>query len=193
MTTSARLPPRLVTVLITLACVVLAAVGIRVSEPDDNFQVVRGTVGAPVSLNEGEVMVSDVRVGDSLFEDGDVTSRTAGMFVAVHVTGAAPDREKLVLGSARLLSGDRVYLPYTLTNLTVVPGFQTSLDLVFEVDPAGIEGLTLELWRGEVVVGYHQRVRVPLGFTRRSLADWRNQAHRPIVEPEIYGETSVIG
>jgi hypothetical protein len=146
MRTSRRLPPRLLTALITIGCVVLAAIGLRVSEPNDNFQVVRGRLGAPVAVNEGEVSVADLRVGNALLQNGVVTYRTAGMFVVVDVTAAAPDREALVLGSARLLSGDRVYLPYTtLTSLSAVPGFQSSSDLVFEVDPTRIDGLTLEL------------------------------------------------
>jgi hypothetical protein len=184
----------LVTTLITVGCVVLAAIGLKVSEAADDFQVVRGRLGTPVAVNEGDVTVADPRVGNALLQDGEVTYRTAGMFVAVNVTVAAPDRDSLMLGSPRLLSGDRVYLPYTsLSSLSAVPGFQSSLDFVFEVDPNRIDALTLELGRGEIVAGHHQRVRVPLGVTRRNAEELRRAASQPIVDPQTSSRTRVIG
>jgi hypothetical protein len=181
------------TALVTVGCVVLAAIGLRVSEAEDNFQVVRGTLGAPVVVNEGDVTVADLRVGDALVQNGDVTYETSGMFVSVSVTVAAPGHHSLVVGSARLLSGDRVYLPFTtLSSLSAVPGFKSSMDFVFEVDPVRIDALTLELWRGEIVSGYHQRVRVPLGVTGDNAEELRSRAHQPIMEPQTNSETSVI-
>jgi hypothetical protein len=66
------------------------------------------------------------------------------------------------------------------------------MDFVFELDPARIDGLTLELWRGEIVMGYHQRVRVPLGVTGDNADQLRSSAQRPIVEPQTNRETWVI-
>jgi hypothetical protein len=193
MTTRSRLRARAVTTAITLACVVLAAVGLRLSERDDNFQVVRGTLGSPAVVNEGTVTVDDVRVGGSLVEGGEVTSRTPGMFVVVNVTAAATGSDSLVLGRSQLLSGDRVYHSYSaLSTISAVPGFQTRVDLVFEVDPNRIDNLTIELWRNEIVSGYHQRVRVPLRITPRNADQWRTRAHRLITEPETRPTTRVI-
>lgn len=184
---------RLVTLAIVLGCVVLATVGIRVSERDEGFQVVRAKLGSTVSINEGEVTVDNVRVGDRLFEDGAVTDQTPGMFVVVQVTAAATRSDSLVLSQSQLLSGDRVYKVYSaLSNITVVPGFETEQDLVFEVDPQRIDGLTLEMWRLEVVSGYHQRVRVPLGISSRNADDWRAEGHRLIGGPDTAGTTRVI-
>jgi hypothetical protein len=184
---------RLVTLAIVLGCVVLATVGIRFTDRQEGFQVVRAKLGSTVSINEGEVSVDNVRVGDRLFEDGAVTDRTPGMFVVVQVTAAATGSESLVLSESQLLSGDRVYKVYSaLSNITVVPGFQTKQDLVYEVDPHRIDGLTVELWRLEVVSGYHQRVRVPLGISSRNADDWRAEGHRLIGEPDTAGTTRVI-
>jgi hypothetical protein len=69
--------------------------------------------------------------------------------------------------------------------MDVVPGFQTTMDFVFEVNPDKINGLTVELWRGEIVVGYHQRVQVPLRITAGNAAQWRAAAQRPITEPQV--------
>ena len=49
-------------------------------------------------------------------------------------------------------------------------------DIVFEVDPSRVEGLTLEMWRNEVISGYQQRVRIPLGITAANANQWRDAA-----------------
>jgi hypothetical protein len=183
---------RVLPVLVALGCVLLAAVALRVSEPGD-FQVVRGPLGQTVTVNEGEVTVEQLQVGDALLERGDIAARTPGMFVVVHVVGAATGPDTLRLTASRLTSGDRSYLPYaTLSGVTAVPGFQTAVDLVFEVDPARIDGLTLELWQNEVVSGYQQRVQVPLGVTRSTADQLRRQAHVPVVEPDVNGTTTAL-
>ena len=45
------------------------------------------------------------------------------------------------------------YKTYGLTSVFAAPGFKTSTDSVLEVDPARIEGLTLEMWRDRVISG----------------------------------------
>jgi hypothetical protein len=183
---------RLLTVLVTLGCVVLATIGIRVSDTDDNFQLVRGRVGRAVSINEGSVTVDDLRVGRSLVQDKDVVS-TPGLFVAVRVTASAPGKDQLVLGSSQLSSGDRVYLPYSsASTISVDPGFSMKKDLLYEVDPNRIDDLTLDLWQGEIVVGYHQRIRIPLGVTHRNAGEVRASAQHPIVQPNVNGSSSAI-
>ena len=54
---------------------------------------------------------------------------------------------------ARLLSGDvRLRELQIAAGVTAQPGFQTSVDTVFEVDPAQIDDLTIEMWaeRGDL-------------------------------------------
>jgi hypothetical protein len=60
--------------------------------------------------------------------------------------------------------------------LTVDPGFETSVDIVFEVDPARIDGLTLEIWPSEFISSYQQRVRIDLGITTANAEQWRTAA-----------------
>jgi hypothetical protein len=82
---------KLVPILAAIALVGLAAAGLRLSEPaeEKNFEVINGVVGHPVKINNGEVTVTQVRVGTALKRFGEIQDRTDGMFVAVSVTGAA--------------------------------------------------------------------------------------------------------
>jgi hypothetical protein len=83
----------------------------------------------------------------------------------------------LKLTSAQLLSKQVRYDSYqALGGLIASPGFQTSLDLVFEVDPAQIDDLTVEMWPNEVITGYQERARVKLGITADNAEQWRATA-----------------
>lgn len=193
MSPSRPVSSKLLAFLVLLACVVVSAAGIGVSEAPENFEVMRGTIGHPVSINGGEVIVDHVRVGSSLVVNGAVKYRTPGMFVAARVTAAAPGAKRLVLGSAQLTRGDRTYLPYSaLTRLHVDPGFESTQDYIFEVDPSRIDGLSIELWEGEIVSGYHQRVTVPVGITTRNAGQLRIVGRQPISEPQIYASTRAL-
>ncbi|MET0693508.1 MAG: hypothetical protein ABWY56_06230 [Propionibacteriaceae bacterium] len=190
--TSAR-RSKLVAGLITLACVVLATIGLRASEDPNDFQLVDGTLGQTVVLNEGEVVVDDVQVGNALLTNGDISASTPGMFVVVSVTVSAPGRDRLLINTSELTSGDRTYKTYSsLDSISAVPGFESTGDLVYEVDPKRIDDLTIDLWNAEVVHGYYQRVRVPLGITARNADAFRARAGVPIVEPILSPTTRVI-
>jgi hypothetical protein len=167
---------KLAGVLAAIALVAVSAVGLRLSDPKGTVDMVSGVLGKPVTINDGELSVDRVRVGTVLTQNDEVRDRTAGMFVAVAVTGAATGPRELSLGSAELVSKDVHYKTYGLTSLVAAPGFKTSTDIVFEVDPARIEGLTLEMWRNEVISGYQQRVRIPLGITAANANQWRDAA-----------------
>jgi hypothetical protein len=167
---------KLAGVLAAVALVAVSAVGLRLSDPKGTVDMVSGVLGKPVTINDGELSVDRVRVGTVLTQNDEVRDRTAGMFVAVAVTGAATGPRELSLGSAELVSKDVHYKTYGLTSLVAAPGFKTSTDIVFEVDPARIEGLTLEMWRNEVISGYQQRVRIPLGITAANANQWRDAA-----------------
>lgn len=167
---------KLAGVVAAIALVAVSAVGLRLSDPKGTVDMVSGVLGKPVTINDGELSVDRVRVGTVLTQNDEVRDRTAGMFVAVAVTGAATGPRELSLGSAELVSKDVHYKTYGLTSLVAAPGFKTSTDIVFEVDPARIEGLTLEMWRNEVISGYQQRVRIPLGITAANANQWRDAA-----------------
>ena len=172
-----RIPSsKLAGVLAAVALVAVSAVGLRLSDPKGTVDMVGGVPGKPVTFNDGELSVDRVRVGTVLTQNDEVRDRSAGMFVAVAVTGAATGPRELSLGSAELVSKDVHYKTYGLTSVFAAPGFKTSMDIVFEVDPARIEGLTLEMWRNEVISGYQQRVRIPLGITAANANQWRDAA-----------------
>jgi hypothetical protein len=176
---------RVVPIVVAIALVGLSAAGLRLSEPPEetNFEVINGVFGKPVKVNNGEVTVTQVKVGTALKQYGEVRDRTNGMFVAVSVTGAATGPKKLELQAARLLSGDVRYEGYQLgAGLSADPGFQTSVESVFEVDPAQIDGLTLEMGSNEILHGYQERVRIRLGVTPANAEQWRAAA-QGVLEP----------
>ena len=180
---------KLAGVLAAAALVTVSAIGLRLSDPKDTFQAVTGTPGQPVASNTGELTVTGVEVGTVLVEYHEVRDRTVGMFVAVAVTGAATGQKQFNLASAELISKDVHYNSYRLTPVTAPPGFQTNTDILFEVDPARIDGLTLQMWPNEILSGYQQRIRIPLGVTAANAAQWRAAArdHAIEVAPNVTG------
>ena len=118
---------KVVGVLVAIALVGISAVGLRLSEPEEKrFEVIRGVPGNPVQINDGELTVTQIRVGTVLVEYDQIQDRTAGMFVAVSVSGAATGPNPLRLGTAQLSSKQVRYASYRITaGVTAEPGFQT--------------------------------------------------------------------
>lgn len=184
---------RLVALLTAIVCVAVAAAGLRASQAGPEFDVVRGVLGRPVTTEDGTLTVDDVRVGTALARQGTVTGRTPGLFVVVRVSAAATgDRDQVVTDSRLLARGDRVYAPYTDTAVRAAPGFATSVDQVFEVDPHAMSDLTVELWRAEIVHGYQQRVQVHLGITAANAAAWGDAGVEQVLEPDTLGTSRVL-
>lgn len=169
---------KLVGVLAAIALIVLSAVGLQLSEPEGKkFQVISGVPGETIKVNNGEVTVTRVRVGTFLIERDEISDRTPGMFVVVTVTAAATGPKDLKLTEAQLLSKQVRYDEYeTLGGLIATPGFQISSDAVFEVDPAQIDDLTLEMWPRESISGYQEHVRITLDITADNAEQWRSAA-----------------
>jgi hypothetical protein len=141
--TLARSKP--VGILAAIALVVLSAVGLRLSDPDDNFQVINGVAGVGVKINNGEITVSRVTVGTFFIEYGKISDRTPGMFIAVTVSEAATGSKRLETSEARLLGKDVRYDSYQIMGiLTVDPGFETSVDMSSRSTPLGLTALR---WR----------------------------------------------
>jgi hypothetical protein len=131
----------------------------------------------------GFLAISQVKVGTALKQFGEIKDRTDGIFVAITMTGAATGPKPLELAAARLLSGDVRYEGYQLSaGVTAQPGFQTTVDSVFEVDPAQMDDLIVELGSNEVLHGHQQRVRIKLALRPASAEQWRAAA-RGVLEP----------
>jgi hypothetical protein len=175
---------RWVGVLAAIALVAISSIGLRLSDPEEQrFQVVNGVVGEPVKVNNGEVTVTQLRVGTILKQFGQIQDGTDGMFMVIRVTGAATGPKPLELNAARLLSGDFRYEGYqSSSGVHAEPGFETSVDVVFEVAPAYIDDLTLEIGSNEILRGYQQRVRIKLGITPANAEQWRTTA-KGLIEP----------
>lgn len=186
---------RVVAVLVAIACFAVAAIGLRVSDPGDDFRVLKAEVGQTVSLAGGELTVDEVEVGSALSVRNEVTARTTGMFVVVRVRWANPDSaENVGVGAARLLTKDRTYLAYGSDDrVSSAPGFENTVDFQFEVDPAQIDGLTLEMWDSGVLIAYHDQARFQLGITRTNADAWRTAAKDRVLPVLASSETKALG
>ena len=175
---------RVIRLLVAIVLVALAAVGLRLSEDEDNFKVVRGVLGEAAPISGGTVTASQVRVGTALVEFDEVSARTPGLFVVVRVQIAATGTRLLPTFDARVLSGDRRYQTFNFFGPgKTEPGLAASVDAVFEVDPATIDDLTLELYPVELVSGFTERVQIHLGITHDNADQWRAAGRDQFVEP----------
>ena len=171
-------------ILLAVLSVAVMAAALRVSQDRLDFAVVEADAGQRVDIRGGHLSAGNVRVGTRLTREATVRSETSGIFVVVEVRLAATGNRDLSLGSAQLLTRDGyTYTTYESSLLKAVSGFQAVNDVVFEVDPAHIDDLTIQLWESELVAGYQQRNRIHLGITPGNAAQWRAAATDRGVEP----------
>lgn len=183
---------RLVAVLLTLACMAVAGIALRLTENSPEYQTVRGLPGHAVRLRGGAVVtVGSPSVGRALLGDGKVVVRTAGVYVLVPLTIEAT-QTKATLSEAKLVSGNRTYKPFGLFSIDCPAGFRCVDAALFEVDPARMEGLAIELSDAGVVRGYYQLVHAPLGITAGNAAAWRAAAQGRVLEPPGEPQTEAI-
>lgn len=184
---------KVLAVLLALLSVAVMAAALRVSEEQLEFQVVPGVAEQVLAVRGGELSAGDVRVGTELTREGAVVSRTQGLFVVVEVRLAATGNRDITLTDPVLLTSDgRTYNTYDSGLLKAVSGFRTRNDAVFEVDPAHLDDLTLQLWEGEIVAGYQQRSRIHLGITPANADQWRAAGQDQDVEPRRTEVTEAI-
>jgi hypothetical protein len=176
---------------VALACLAFAAIGLQVNDPPE-FGYVDAVREEVITIEQAQLSAGEVEVGTRLVRDGRVEAETTGMFVTVRTTLAVPGRQRVTLNRSRLITGNRTYDNWSHTALTAEPGFGQTQDLVFEVDPAQIDDLTLEIWYGGVVHWYYQRARIHLGITAANAADWRRAAAGRDLEPDPYGLTEAL-
>ena len=162
--------------------VAVAAVGLRLSEDTSEFEVVSGNLGESVEIEDGVITATQVQVGVATARLDEVRQRTDGMFVLVSVQTTATGREKLTLANANLLAAPGRTDFNASGGASAEPGFTGFTDLLFEVDPAQIDDLTLEIGRRELLSGYSQRVRLHLGITSDNADQWRAAARDQIIE-----------
>ena len=165
---------RVAAAVLSILTVTVAAIGYRLSDPVSDSQLVRAPLERPTTYQSGTVRVTDVRVG-SVLQQGDDRFETPGLFVVVNVAVRATGRDDVSVADERLLTDDgATYLPaFSLQDtVTADPGFENARDLVFEVDPSRLSGLTLELWDSGFVYRYYERTQTPLGITPANEGQW---------------------
>jgi len=173
---------KLVGVLVALACLAFSAIGLKVNDPPA-FTYVDGVRGQAVGIEQAELIVGDVEVGTRLVDRGRVEAQTQGMFVVVRTRLEVPGPQKVSLNSAHLITRDRTYNQWSSNTLRADPGFAQEEELVFEVDPAQIDDLSLEIWAASTVQGFYQRARVHLGITADNADQWRQAAGDRELQP----------
>lgn len=158
---------------LAVVCIVVAAIAVRLSEPGENYQVVTAPLGQLTAYNDGAAGADQLRVVTDLRLRSE-QAHADGRFVVVRITVEAPRSVRVHVQHVELHSGDRVYQPYgSGEQVFAAPGFRTYRDVAFEVDPAGLAGLTVQAWDAGLVTGYHQRLEVPLGITAANADYWR--------------------
>jgi hypothetical protein len=182
---------RITGILVALACLAFSAIGLKVNEPAE-FTYVDGRRDQAVRIEGAELTVGEVEVGTRVIRRGQVEAETTGMFVTVEATLAVPGSQSVRLNQAQLITEKRTYDNFSGTSLAADPGFRQTQDLVFEVDPAQIDDLTLEIWYGGIVHGFYQRARIHLGITAANADQWRTAAVERDLEPEPYGTVEAL-
>ena len=139
----------------------------------------------PAAIDQpgADLVVGDVQVGTRLVDRGRVEAETQGMFVLVRARLEVPGPRRVSLNGVHLITGDRTYNQWSSNTLRADPGFAQEEDLVFEVDPAQIDDLSLEIWAAATVQGFYQRGRVHLGITADNADQWRQAAEGRELQP----------
>jgi hypothetical protein len=180
---------KLVGVVVALACLAFSAVGMKVYDTPD-FMYVDGRRDQPVRIEQSELSVGEVVVGTRLVRNGAVQAETSGMFVSVTARLAVPGAQKVILNRSQLVTRTRTYDSWSGASLHAEPGFSDTEDLIFEVDPAQIDDLTLEIWSAGIVHGFYARARVHLGITPGNAEQWRHAARGREIPYQISGTTA---
>jgi hypothetical protein len=176
-------PRRLTALALAVACVAVSTVGVRFTDRKHAMEIIHGRVGQSLQVRGGEVEVTDVRFGTALAERGEVTDHTNGMFVVVTFEVSNASTEELRLTDSKLLSHGITYSRFGIGGgPSVEPGFRTSSDVSYEVDPSHIDDLTVDLYQPEIIAGYAQHVRVHLGVTAATAEQWRASGRGRVVQ-----------
>ena len=182
---------KLVGVLVALACLAFSAIGLRsTTRPTSPTSTASGDRPSASSRPSSSSVTS--QVGTRLVDRGRVEAETQGMFVVVRARLEVPGPQKVSLNSAHLITGDRTYNQWSSNTLRADPGFAQEEELVFEVDPAQIDDLSLEIWAASTVQGFYQRARVHLGITADNADQWRQAAEGRELQPARSGATEAL-
>ncbi|QGN34512.1 hypothetical protein [Microlunatus sp. Gsoil 973] len=170
---------RLASVIIALACIVVAGIAVHVTDGISGEVVRTVDVNHPAGLDNAIVTVTGVRAGQAISTDSDETFTSKGMILAVTVRVEAPGQKYTLggLSGISLHTADRTYSVFgPNTSVTAEAGFVSTGELLFEVDPRHIAGAYVELYRQEIFYVVPAKLRVRLGITRTNADRWAASA-----------------
>ncbi|MFB6723421.1 hypothetical protein ACFCV3_24795 [Kribbella sp. NPDC056345] len=143
-----------------------------------NMMVSSGTIGQPLRFGkEASLTVVRMHLAKSVMETNASSDakpfETNGIFVALEWE-STPGVDKADTAQATLVSdGDAVFNPLPLTYSRIdfgASGFTQSGAIVFEVDPAELAGLTLQVRPGQFWNVLNRMVSVDLGIPSEAVA-----------------------
>jgi hypothetical protein len=161
------------TVLVGVLFVLLGGLT-RLADPDQVYddttrEVVRGTIGQELKFGGSTVTVSRMKFAKSYLvrESDEKATETNGAFVAVEYETVRGTDEPGTNNATLTAAGGTVYEPVGGSIADGVdfaePGFAKSGALIFEVNPADLQGLTLKLAPVQFFTVLAQNVSVDLG------------------------------
>jgi|GEM_PF-4305007 hypothetical protein len=170
---------RLASVIIALACIVVAGIAVHVTDgiPGDVVRTV--DVNHPTKLDDAIVTVTGVRAGQAMANDSDDTFVSKGMILAVKVRVEAPGQKYTLggLSGISLHTADRTYSVFgPNTAITAEAGFVSTGEVLFEVDPQHIAGAYVELYNQEIIHVIPDKIHVRLGITADNADRWAASA-----------------
>lgn len=140
---------------------------ISLLQPNQSEAVRQVAVGQESRLDAQRVRVDTVSYGDTLIVDSRPPVRTSLVFVVVRVGLFQPDAD-LDAVRVSLVNKARTYRPgsWLATSLYSAPGFRTTANLAFEVDPADLnESLSVRIKSAALFTSFNDVVSVNLGLT----------------------------
>lgn len=170
---------RLASVIIALACIVVAGIAVHVTDAISGDVVRTVDVKQSARLDSAIVTVTGVRAGTTAVIDPDERFVSKGMILAVTVRVEAPGQQYTVggLSGITLHTADRTYSVFgPNTSISADAGFVSTGDLLFEVDPRHVDGAYIELYRQEIIYVTPQKLHVRLGITSKNAAEWAASA-----------------
>lgn len=146
-------------------CVVVAAIGLKLTDEPSEFDKVIGVVGQTVVIEGVELTVLDVSVGQTLGDDdGRPLVRSPGLFVGIDLLVACPGARGNPASRVRLHAGERTYKEWIGSVLRPAAGFQSTSRVIFEIDPADLGRLVVDTSTSEIISGYQAHGWIDLGL-----------------------------
>ncbi|HEY9292001.1 MAG TPA: hypothetical protein VIP98_12030 [Microlunatus sp.] len=179
---------RVIAVLLALACVVVAGIGVKITDNLDTGEVVRNAqIGEATPFNGGTLTVTKVTPGMIITDSwSDNPLTTNGMFLMLRVKIEAPDTPVKVggPGGLELRAGERVFRAFgSNTAMSVKAGNVGTGDMMFEVDPRHLADAYVDFKEIEIFSVTPAVVRVHLGITEDNAAQWYASAKGRSLEP----------